>query len=48
MPFGPPLQIRFSQQKAAQLITEAGFDAENVAEAGPYHYYITAKPALRK
>jgi ubiquinone/menaquinone biosynthesis C-methylase UbiE len=40
---GPPLQIRFSQEKAAKLIQKAGFTIESIKEAGPYHYLITAK-----
>ncbi|HLN89008.1 MAG TPA: class I SAM-dependent methyltransferase [Candidatus Binatia bacterium] len=44
MPFGPPVSIRFSEEHAAGLIRSAGFTVENVAEAGPFHYLITAKP----
>ncbi len=44
MELGPPLQIRFSQEKAAKLIQEAGFTVESVKEAGPYHYVIAARP----
>ncbi len=39
---GPPLQIRFSQEKAIQLIEAGGFKIQTVTEAGPYHYLITA------
>lgn len=44
MPFGPPMQIRFSEEKASNLIKQAGLTVENVKEAGPHHYVITAKP----
>jgi ubiquinone/menaquinone biosynthesis C-methylase UbiE len=44
MPFGPPVHIRFSEQDAQTLIEKAGFTLENVKDAGPYHYIITAKP----
>ncbi|MCX8177266.1 MAG: class I SAM-dependent methyltransferase [Candidatus Bathyarchaeota archaeon] len=43
MPFGPPFQIRFSEQEAVELITQAGLTVENVKDAGPYHYVIHAK-----
>lgn len=41
MDFGPPYEVRFSEQKAREMLEEAGFKAETV-EAGPYHYMITA------
>ena len=44
MPFGPPVQIRFSQEEASTLIKAAGFDVENVRDAGKYQYLITARP----
>jgi len=40
---GPPLEIRFSEQKASELIITAGFRVDNIKEAGPYHYMISAK-----
>ncbi|MCW4029545.1 MAG: class I SAM-dependent methyltransferase [Candidatus Bathyarchaeota archaeon] len=45
MPFGPPEAIRFSKEKATELITAAGFRVESVKAAGPFHYVVTAKPA---
>jgi ubiquinone/menaquinone biosynthesis C-methylase UbiE len=45
MPFGPPLQIRFSEQKASELVKQAGFQVDIVKEAGRYHYLIVAKPS---
>jgi len=44
MAFGPPIQIRFSEQNAQTLIEKAGFTLESVKDAGRYHYIITAKP----
>jgi len=43
MPFGPPVAIRFSEDKAVGLMRSAGSCVVNVREAGPYHYIITAK-----
>lgn len=44
MSLGPPLQIRYSMEKAIRLITEAKFSIETVNDAGSYHYLIIAKP----
>jgi len=44
MPFGPPVQIRFSEEQAANLIKQADFRIESIRDAGRYHYVITAKP----
>ena len=44
MDFGPPENIRFSEEEAAKLIFKAGFKVEQRREAGPFHYLITAKP----
>jgi ubiquinone/menaquinone biosynthesis C-methylase UbiE len=44
MPFGPPVTIRFSEEKASDLMRAAGFTVTNTKEAGPYHYVVTAKP----
>ncbi len=44
MPFGPPLKIRFSEEQAAALIREAGFQIVDVKDTGKYHYVVTAKP----
>lgn len=44
MNLGPPLQIRFNEEEAINLIKEVGFKIEIVKEAGPYHYIIIAKP----
>ncbi|NLF88833.1 class I SAM-dependent methyltransferase [Candidatus Bathyarchaeota archaeon] len=41
MDFGPPYEVRFSEQKAKDMLQNAGFTAEAV-EAGPYHYIVTA------
>jgi ubiquinone/menaquinone biosynthesis C-methylase UbiE len=44
MGFGPPFQIRFSEEKASELIEAAGFKVESVKDVGPYHYVVIAKP----
>ena len=43
-PFGPPINIRFTKEKAADLIKKAGFKIGAINAAGPYNYIITAKP----
>jgi ubiquinone/menaquinone biosynthesis C-methylase UbiE len=42
-PFGPPLAIRFSEEKASKLIQTAGFIIHDMKDAGTHHYVITAK-----
>jgi ubiquinone/menaquinone biosynthesis C-methylase UbiE len=43
MPFGPPEAIRFSSEKASEMLKNAGFKIEKVEAAGPYHYVIISK-----
>jgi ubiquinone/menaquinone biosynthesis C-methylase UbiE len=43
MEFGPPLEKRFSKEKAMNLIESAGFRIVSAVEAGPYHYLVMAK-----
>ena len=43
MPFGPPISIRFSMEKASDLMRIVGFMVTDVKDAGPYHYVLTAK-----
>jgi ubiquinone/menaquinone biosynthesis C-methylase UbiE len=43
MPFGPPVQIRFSKEKARELMEQVGFHVASVDDVGPYHYILTAK-----
>jgi len=43
MPFGPPVQIRFSEEKARELMEQVGFHVAKVEDVGPYHYVVTAK-----
>lgn len=45
MQLGPPLQIRFSEEKSAQLIEASGFEVLSIKKIGPYHYIIVAKPS---
>ena len=44
MELGPPVEIRFDEATASRLLSEAGFVVETIAEAGPYHYIVTARP----
>jgi ubiquinone/menaquinone biosynthesis C-methylase UbiE len=44
MPFGPPVSIRFTEEKASDLLKSAGLSVVDVKDAGLYHYVITAKP----
>ena len=44
MPFGPPSNIRFSEEYAEGLMKVAGFALIDARDAGPYHYIIKAKP----
>jgi ubiquinone/menaquinone biosynthesis C-methylase UbiE len=43
-PFGPPVAIRFSEEKASGLMRSAGFTVAEVKDAGLHHYVVTAKP----
>jgi ubiquinone/menaquinone biosynthesis C-methylase UbiE len=43
MPFGPPEQIRFSEEMASNLIMQAGLKIADVRQVGPYHYVVIAK-----
>ena len=44
MGFGPPVAIRFSEEKVVGLMRSAGFAVTNVRDVGPYHYLLTVKP----
>jgi ubiquinone/menaquinone biosynthesis C-methylase UbiE len=44
LPIGPPMRIRFSEEQASSLITQAGFKIESVKDAGSNFYMVTAKP----
>ena len=39
---GPPLHIRFSEEKAIQLIESSGFHVQVVKKSGSYHYIVMA------
>lgn len=43
MDFGPPLSIRFSEERAIGLIERAGFKVEQQEDAGRFHYLIVAR-----
>ncbi|MBN1357678.1 class I SAM-dependent methyltransferase [Candidatus Bathyarchaeota archaeon] len=42
--FGPPLQIRFSEEHAANLVKQAGFTVESIKDLESDFYIVTAKP----
>ena len=42
--FGPPLHIRFSEERAADLLRQAGFAIESVKDLESDFYIVTAKP----
>ena len=44
MELGPPVTVRFDEEKAGSLIREAGFRLDSVPEVGPYHYMLIAVP----
>jgi ubiquinone/menaquinone biosynthesis C-methylase UbiE len=48
MEIGPPQEIRFSEQKASELISTAGFRIDNIRESGLYHYMISARMKLTR
>jgi ubiquinone/menaquinone biosynthesis C-methylase UbiE len=39
---GPPLHIRFSEEKAIQLIESSGFHVQLTKKSGLYHYIVMA------
>jgi len=43
-PFGPPVDIRFSEEQAENLIETAGFILKTTIDYPPYNYLITAVP----
>jgi ubiquinone/menaquinone biosynthesis C-methylase UbiE len=43
MALGPPLEKRFSIERARNLIGSAGFRVISVQDAGPYHYLLIAR-----
>ncbi len=47
MGLGPPLEIRFSEEKAVHMIEAAGFAVELVKNSGDYHYVVIARPRPR-
>ncbi len=44
MHFGPPAKIRFSEEYASKLLSDAGFAVGEVKNVGSYHYVVFAKP----
>ena len=43
MSFGPPVAIRFNEEKASDLMRSAGFTVTDIRDIGPYHYIIVCK-----
>jgi ubiquinone/menaquinone biosynthesis C-methylase UbiE len=43
MDIGPPLEKRFSVEKATNMIRTAGFTIQSSGDAGPYHYLLVAR-----
>ncbi len=43
MNLGPPVEIRFSETQAAQLIESEGFKTVKIESIPPYNYVITAQ-----
>jgi len=43
MDFGPPIDIRFSEERAIGLIEGAGFKVERQEERGRFHYILIAR-----
>ena len=44
-PIGPPLNIRFDEGLASQMIQQAGFKVQWVEDNGQYHYIVAAVPS---
>ena len=44
MEFGPPVQIRFSEEQASGLMHKAGLRTAAIMDAGKFHYLVIAKP----
>jgi hypothetical protein len=44
MSFGPPVEKRFTETTASQMIKSAGFQIEQIKDSGIYHYLIIARP----
>lgn len=41
---GPPVDIRFSEEQASNLMEQAGFTIESIQNLESYFYIVTAKP----
>jgi ubiquinone/menaquinone biosynthesis C-methylase UbiE len=42
LPLGPPEHIKFSPDRAAEMIRQAGFHIIETRDSGQYHYQVTA------
>ncbi len=45
MPFGPPTNIKITEDEAIKLVEATGFQAESIKEIPPYSYFLVARPA---
>ncbi len=45
MAFGPPFEIRFSEEQASTMIERSGFVVKSVRDIGSYHYLVVAQPS---
>ncbi len=44
MDFGPPFEKRFNEEKAKNIIENAGFKVESIEDMPPFSYLIVARP----
>ncbi len=45
IPFGPPVEIKFSEQHVEELMASQGLQVQDARDVGPYHYLVTARPS---
>ena len=45
-PFGPPLEVRFTEREAAGMISGAGFAVVGISDSGEHHYLVLARPTV--
>ena len=46
IPFGPPLEVKFSSTEVIGHMQSAGLMAEQTFDVGPYHYLVLARSGL--
>jgi len=47
IPFGPPVEIKFSEQHVEELMRLQGLQVQDKMDVGPYHYLVMAKPVKK-